>query len=155
MGRRLAVLLVLALAVLSGCAGGGGDTPGPRKVVDERGMRTDLAPLTQRFPLIGEPESAQWQSGTLGDDRTAQGPSLYWIDGVVELAPQTASRLRLDAGPPAGTVPELTPDIADLVPGGRLAPVGGIGQGAGHEGWSSQSWLVEGTDTLVFSAMSD
>lgn len=153
--RRLAVLLALALAVVSGCGVGGDDTPGPRKVVDERGLRTDLAPLTKRFPRIGDPESAQWQSGTLGDARTAPGPSTHWIDGVVELAPQMASRLRLDAGPPAGALPDLAPDVADLVPGGRLAPVGGIGQGDGYEGWTSQAWLVEGTDTLVISALDD
>lgn len=118
-------------------------------------MRTDLAPLTKRFPGIGEPVSAHWQSGTLGDARTAPGPSTYWIDGVVELTPQVASRVRLDAGPPAGTLPDLTPDVADLVPGGRLALVGGIGQGDGYEGLTSQAWLVEGTDTLVISALGD
>ena len=153
--RRLAALVVLALVVLSGCGVGGGDAPGPSKVVDERGMRTDLAPLTKRFPGIGEPVSAHWQSGTLGDARSAPGPSTYWIDGVVELTPQVASRVRLDAGPPAGTLPDLTPDVADLVPRGRLALVGGIGQGDGYEGLTSQAWLVEGTDTLVISALGD
>jgi hypothetical protein len=152
--RRLAVLL-LVLAVLAGCGTGGEDPPEPRKVVDERGMRTDLEPLTRGFPAIGEPRSAQWQSGTLGDGRSAPGPSTHWIDGVVELDPQVADRLRLDAGPPAGTVPDLTPDIVVLVPDGRLASVDGLGQGQGAKGWSSQSWLVEGTDTLLISAVGE
>ena len=142
--------LVLALLMVAGCGSAGGQPA--EKSVDGRGMRTDLDPLTKRFPRIGDPVSAQWQSGTLGDDRVP-GPSTYWIDAVVELDPEVADRLRLDAGPPMGARPALTPDVDELAPDGRLAPVGGLGQEKGTtEGWTSEGWIVEGTNTLVVSA---
>ncbi|WP_156466195.1 hypothetical protein [Janibacter sp. Soil728] len=144
------ITVLIALFLLAGC-GSGGNQPA-QKSVDERGMRTDLDPLTRRFPAIGDPASAHWQSGTYGDDRVP-GPSTRWIDAVVELDPEVANRLRLDTGPPTGTRPDLVPDIDAQVPDLRLAPVTGFGHGDGvATGWSVQGWLVEGSDTLVLSA---
>lgn len=152
-GSWLRILLVVLVGVLlTGCSllPGGSGTEGedvPVKNVDERGMRTELEPLTKRFPALGQPVSAQWESGTLGDDR-GPGPTSYWIDAVVELDPQVANTMRLDAQPPSGQRPDLTPDVAAEVPDGRLAAVPDLD----HDGWDAQAWLVEGTDTLVLSA---
>lgn len=152
LGRTLGLLVVLVL--LGGCGVLGGDerSDTPAKVVDERGMRTDLAPLITRFPQIGDPVAARWQSGTLGQDRSAPGPSTYWIDAVVELDAQVADRLRLEAGPPTGARPDLTPDVDVEIPDGRLAPLTGLAPGRGYEEWAVDSWIVEGTDTLVLTA---
>ncbi|MCL2490908.1 MAG: hypothetical protein FWF36_09375, partial [Propionibacteriaceae bacterium] len=46
--------------------------------------RTDLEPLTKRFPLLGSPVAAIWYSGQMGDD-SIPGPTTYWIDAVVTL----------------------------------------------------------------------
>ncbi|WP_114201480.1 hypothetical protein [Janibacter anophelis] len=145
---RILVMLLVGV-LLAGCSfmPGGDEEGGPVKNVDERGMRTELDPLTKRFPALGQPLSAQWESGTLGDDRVP-GPTSYWIDAVVELDPQVADTMRLDAQPPSGQRPDLTPDVAAEVPDGRLAAVPDLD----HDGWDAQAWLVEGSDTLVLSA---
>ncbi len=61
-------------------------------------MRTDLEPLTKRFSALGGPVSATWMSGTMGDARVP-GPSTYWLDAIVELAPMRARDLRRDFTP--------------------------------------------------------
>jgi hypothetical protein len=150
--RHLAGLLALALALLSGCSlvpsgsDDGGD--GPVKNVDERGLRTDLDPLTKRFPAIGQPTSATWESGTLGDSRAAPGPSTYWIDAVVALEPQVATTLRStssDAGP-AG--PDLVQAVAEEVDGESYRKVALTGP----QMWQVDAWLVDDSDVLVISA---
>jgi hypothetical protein len=52
--------------------------------------RVDIEPLTRRFPLLRKPLAAVWYAGTLGSDRVP-GPSTYWIDAIVTLAPETAA----------------------------------------------------------------
>ena len=146
------LVVLLAGALLAGCSyspdgSGTGGEDAPVKNIDERGMRTDLEPLTKRFPALGQPVSARWESGTLGDDR-APGPSSYWIDGVVELDAKVADRMRREAEPASEARPDLTPDVAAEVPQGRLAAVPDLD----HDGWDAQGWLVEGADTLVLSA---
>lgn len=74
------------LLLLAGCTP---DAGAAQKSGDGE-LRHDLAPLTERFPQLGEPESAEWVSGTLGD---APGPSLYWIDAVVVLSPEDYAAL--------------------------------------------------------------
>lgn len=147
MVRLLGTLLVV-LITLSGCASVGGQ----EKQVDERGMRTDLDPLTSRFPAIGEPVSASWMSGTLGD-RDAPGPSSYWIDGVVTLAPDTAERLRAEHAPaPGGDGPDLVEEVARLVPDAELTRSDALDAAVSHDGWAVRAWLVTGEDVLVLEA---
>jgi len=70
--------IVTAVLLLAGCSTAG--------VAEKNGsdeLRTDVAPLTDRFPEL-DPVSVEWKSGTLGSD-SAPGPSTYWIDAVIEL----------------------------------------------------------------------
>lgn len=111
-------------------------------------MRTDLEPLTKRFTTIGDPVSARWQSGTLGDDRTAPGPSTVWIDAVITIEPEVVETLRQKPVDDQGSTPDLVPDVAAEVPAGDLTKV----SVRGPEMWQVEGWLVEDQDVLVLSA---
>ncbi|MEU1985038.1 hypothetical protein [Nocardia sp. NPDC019395] len=78
-----AAALTLALSAPLGC----GDKP-PDVVV-----RHDAEPLVKYFPAIGAPVAVSWVERDNESGR-APGPSIYWIDAVVELAPDTAAELR-------------------------------------------------------------
>jgi hypothetical protein len=80
------------------------DMPGGRRQAspaptntDPQGRRTDIQPLTTRFPALGTPEKAAWVSGTMGSDR-APGATTYWIDAVITLTPEQADQLIASAG---------------------------------------------------------
>ena len=106
----LTAALLIAVAVATGCTASpaapdrasasqsvttGGTTHTPTGAASKSGdgtLRTDLEPLTTRFAALGAPVSAQWSSGTMGDSRVP-GPSTYWIDAVVVVSPDVASRL--------------------------------------------------------------
>ena len=75
------IVCLSLLLVLGGCAAEA--TPAEKTGSGE--IRHDLDPLIERFSQLGEPESAEWRSGTIGSDRVP-GPSLYWIDAVIELS---------------------------------------------------------------------
>ncbi|SMC48394.1 hypothetical protein [Janibacter indicus] len=143
-------LLLAALLTLAGC--GWGSEPElptePTKAVDERGTRTDLDPLTSRFPDLGEPVSATWQSGTLGDDRSAPGPSTYWIDAVVTVEPGVADSLRAQPSSDSGRDMDLVDAVADEVGEGDFAPVA-VG---GPDMWQVDAWVAADRDVVVISA---
>ncbi len=80
-------------------------------------VRTDLVPLTRRFPALGVPVSASWQSGAMGDDRVP-GPSSFWIDAIVTLAPETAQQLRSSGFLEPADSPEITEDLRGALPPG-------------------------------------
>lgn len=160
-GGRRAVVLGAVLPLLAGCGllpGGerssstssSHSTGDPaEKVIDSHVVRTDLAPLTKRFPALGDPVSARWQSGTFGSERVP-GPSLYWIDAVVTLEPATADRLR-QAGSPAddGSSPQLVGEMGSELPSGTLTRSDALDDELSHDGWRVRGWLVEGQDVLV------
>lgn len=143
-------LLLAALLTLAGC--GWGSEPElptePTKAVDERGTRTDLDPLTSRFPDLGEPVSATWQSGTLGDDRSAPGPSTYWIDAVVTVEPGVADSLRAQPSSDSGRDMDLVDAVADEVGEGDFAPAA-VG---GPDMWQVDAWVAADRDVVVISA---
>lgn len=143
-------LLLAALLALAGCAGGSGErSPSEAtKRVDERGTRTDLDPLTARFPDLGDLVSATWQSGTLGDDRTAPGPSTYWIDAVVTVEPEVADSLRSQPPVDSGRDMDLVDAVADEVGDGDLDPVV-VG---GPDTWQVDAWVAADRDVVVVSA---
>ncbi|WP_300080178.1 hypothetical protein [Propioniciclava sp.] len=115
-------------------------------------LRTDLEPLTSRFPVLGQPVSAQWMSGTLGDSRLP-GPSTYWIDAIVVVTPEVAAELAPLASE-TGT-PDLVAGVAELVPPGTLRTSEQIDARFSTDTWWVDAYLVEGSDTVVLAARGD
>ena len=76
-------------------------------------LRKDLEPLTKRFDALGSPQSATWMSGTMGDS-DVPGPSTYWIDAIVTLAPGEARALKTRY---AAKEADRTPDVIDALRG--------------------------------------
>ena len=146
----LLTALLTALLTLTAC--GSGSEPErptePTKSVDERGTRSDLDPLTSRFPDLGDPVSATWQSGTLGDDRTAPGPSTYWIDAVITVDPEVADSLRSQPSSDSGRDMDLVDAVADEVGDGDFDPVV-LG---GPDMWQVDAWVAADRDVVVVSA---
>ncbi|WP_156750324.1 hypothetical protein [Mycobacterium sp. 852013-50091_SCH5140682] len=85
-------------------------------------VRHDLEPMTRRFPALGSPATASWVSGDMGDP-SVPGPSLYWIDAVVELTAETANDLKQRYQPvPTTAAPEVWNTLTEWLPkGGYLA----------------------------------
>ncbi|WP_280833025.1 hypothetical protein [Mycolicibacterium frederiksbergense] len=85
-------------------------------------VRHELEPLTKRFPALGSPVTASWVSGDMGDPQVP-GPSLYWIDSIVELSPAVADDLKAKYRPvPTSAQPDVWETLrANLPAGGYLA----------------------------------
>lgn len=87
---------------------------------DANPVRHDVEPLLKRFPELGDPVSASWVSGDVGDARVP-GPSLYWIDAVVELVPETARQLVDDFAPePMSGRPDVRQSLDGALPHGQF-----------------------------------
>ncbi|MCP9273834.1 hypothetical protein [Mycolicibacterium arenosum] len=117
MKRPLAVVLVCLGPLLVGC----GDEPDDRTPSPPTVVRHDLAPLTTRFPALGEPSAASWVTWNSHhpDDRGVPGPTTYWIDAVVSLAPAVVNALVRDHQPvPEGEVPDVQDLLRPELPAG-------------------------------------
>jgi len=111
-------------------------------------LRTDLAPLTRRFPALGDPEAAHWQSGTLGDDE-APGPTSYWIDAVVEVRPETAAELRQRPGVQERPAPAVAAALTGQLPEGQWLGGDGLDRAFATGGFGGQAYVHSDTDTVV------
>ncbi|WP_082931602.1 hypothetical protein [Mycolicibacterium setense] len=122
--------------------------------------RHDLEPLTKRFPAIGTPMSATWMSGTLGtqsDNRaTAPGPSVYWIEAIIELEPTTADAIREKYAPTAaGKVPTLSKALQPDIPTGPFLASSALNSALSNNDWRSIAYLHSGSNTLVMRSVDD
>lgn len=123
-------------------------------------VRHDLEPLTKRFPEIGNPVSATWMTGTLGTQSgnraTAPGPSVYWIEAIIELEPTTADTLREKYAPTAaGKVPHLNRSLRPDVPTGLFLTSAAMDQALSNNDWRSTAYLHQGSNTLVMRSVDD
>ena len=117
-------------------------------------VRTDLEPLMVRWPILGQPVSAQWAGGSLG---SADDPSPHtgWLDAVVVVTPDVAKQLT-DLGLSASdTPPELTPEIAALVPQGDLLTGSAMASSFALASGQVRAYLVSGTNTVVIAAVGE
>ena len=164
--RALVVVAVLAVAGSgSGCTGAGTTISGSserknrtmsaQQTPATRGrpgpVRTDVAPLTRRFPVLGTPVSATWQTGTLGDP-DAPGPSSYWIDAAVQLA-----RDDLRALPPATQLqpagaPEVAPGVRTTLPAGEWVAGPALARALAGHGYGVTGYLAPDAGVLVLRA---
>jgi hypothetical protein len=160
------VLVVASAILLAGCAAE--EAPPSRSVEAQAGtgktgtgeLRTDLAPLVERYADLAGAESAEWSSGSLGssaDDDRVPGPSTSWIDAVVVLPRSVYDALRAEyeytesAGAPgvadalAASVPDGPLHVSDALDD-RFA----VGEGA--SAGSSDVYLSDATHSLVITS---
>lgn len=76
-------LLGQVATLLAGCAAERGTQNIAVKEIDEREVRSDPELVTSRFPRLADLDEVTWVSGVWSGD---VGPSLYWIDAVVDEA---------------------------------------------------------------------
>lgn len=114
-------------------------------------LRTDLEPLTKRFPALGAPVGAEWMGGTLGD---APGPSTYWIDAVIEVDPAIADGLRAEYAPEAVSAP---PDVVDAIqeriPEGIWLSSDELDAAVSGGGYSTDVYVAQSEPFVVLTAV--
>lgn len=115
-------------------------------------LRTDLDPLVKRFPVLGEPAKARWMSGTYGRS-DVPGPSTYWIDAVVSLAPEKVEQLRSAYSPVSeGKTPDVADGMREQVPAGPFLTGESLNAAFDHERWYASAYLDPKTGELVLVA---
>lgn len=113
-------------------------------------LRTDLEPLTKRFPLLTEAEKAEWMSGTFGDDRVP-GPSTYWIDAIVTLPRSTLAEI--DKGSSENpTPPEVVEGLRDHLPEGPYLTGPSLDDAFTNDNWSATAYRAKDTNVVVLVA---
>jgi hypothetical protein len=126
---------------------------GTQKKTGTGDLRHDLEPLTKRFTALGDPVSATWQSGTLAS--AAPGPTTYWIDAVVELTPEVATALRTHETEPTSETPEVVAAVRAAIPSGPLRHGADLDAAFAQGSFRAKVYLVEGTDTVVLTALGE
>ncbi|WP_273736473.1 hypothetical protein [Mycolicibacterium septicum] len=158
----IAAILVCLTFVASGCNSTTGSqrTTGEATTTTPNEIRHDLEPLTKRFPVIGNPVSATWMSGTLGtqsDSRaTVPGPSVYWIEAIIELEPATTDTLRSKYALTAtGETPHLNDNLRTEVPAGTFLTSPALDTALSNNDWRSTAYLHSSSNTLVMRSVDD
>ncbi|WP_107658653.1 hypothetical protein [Nocardia suismassiliense] len=147
-------LVAAALAVL-GCTSPLSDSaPRERTSQVSDTVRSDPESLMKYFPLIGRPVSVSW----IGWDNSsgAPGPTIYWVDAVVELEPATAAELRGRYAPAEPVAaPTLKDGLRQAVPAGTYvtgaefdAALGGSAEWDG----AARGYLHPDRPLLIFQA---
>ncbi len=122
---------------------------------DANPVRHDLEPLTKRFPALGSPVSASWVSGNMGDP-DVPGPSLYWIDAIVELTPETARQLAEKFSPaPTSVQPDVWTTLADALPQGQFRASDALDMAFTSNQVKAKVFLAENAPIVVITAMGE
>jgi hypothetical protein len=118
-------------------------------------IRTDVEPLTKRFPAIGAPEAVRWVTWNSASGG-APGPTTYWIDAVITLQPQTTASL-VDGAKPTqqGKAPNVEEALRSAVPAGPFQTGAGLDKTLSNAGWSVTGYLDRARNQLVITAMDD
>lgn len=167
MRRRHSLAACVVLAVAASSCGPGDTTTSERsgQVTSEPSTaaakngtgetRHDLPPLAKRFTAIGAPVSATWMSGRLGDD-DVPGPSTYWIDAVVTLAPGEARALRARyAAKPATSTPAVVDALRSQLPKGPLLTSDALDEAFSTGGFAASAYVDVQADQVVVTAMGE
>jgi len=143
----MAAVLLATVACGAGTSSDGAATRDDTAVV-----REDLAPLTKRFQALGEPISARWKSGTMGDPRVP-GPSTYWIDAVVQLTPAVADQLAV--GTSSAGAPEVVEDLVVELPAGPWVGSDQLDRTLSANGFGSVVRLAPASGTVVLRSVGE
>ncbi len=99
--------------------------------------------------------SATWMSGTMGDARVP-GPSTYWLDAIVELAPMRARDLRRDFTPkPTQATPDVAAALRPSLPGGSLLTSEALNQALTEGRFACTAYLTAASDVVVLVALGE
>ncbi|QRY46484.1 hypothetical protein JVX93_06435 [Mycolicibacterium boenickei] len=158
--RAIGSAVVLAASVSIGACHSGDEIARMETSMHDNPIRRDFQPLTERFPEIGTPLSATWMSGTVGaqsDSRvTVPGPSVYWIEAIIELEPATTDTLRSKYAPtPAGEAPNLDDGLRAEVPAGTFLTSPALDTALSNNDWRSTAYLHSSSNTLVMRSVDD
>lgn len=84
MKKRLFVFCVVSVSLI---------ISGSVFCIRQRQWRTELAPLTNLFPVFSEAEDCCWKVGNHSSFFTIPGPSCGWIKGYIKLPTTTLEQL--------------------------------------------------------------
>lgn len=157
-GRGLVVTAAIGVAVLSllaGCVRSSGLPATPATKSIDGGGKTDPAPVLKRLPGLAQPQDIRWASGTFGDPRNP-GPSTYWIDALVILAPADVAGWQALATDPAVPPADVAAPVAATLPPGAWRGSPALDAALKPlAGWSAHGYLAEGKDLLLVTAMGE
>ena len=154
MTRTACQLLVAAVLLLTTTACGTTQPEKEPSMPSKSGtsqLRTDLEPLTQRFPLLAGAEKAEWMSGTLGDGRVP-GPSTYWIDAIVTLPRSTIDEINKNLEEDT-TPPVVVEDLRNHLPEGPFLTGESLDAAFTTAGWTTTAYLAKNTNIVVLVAV--
>ncbi|MFI6999944.1 hypothetical protein [Nocardia sp. NPDC050175] len=117
-------------------------------------VRSDPETLMKYFPLIGHPTSVSWIGWN--NSSGVPGPTIYWVDAVVELEPATAADLRSRYAPAESVAaPTLKAGLQQAVPAATYAtgPAFDAALGGSAEwGGTARGYLHPDRPLLIFQA---
>lgn len=144
-------LYLVAVGFVAGC-GGTSDQEKQRERIEEAQPRTDVDPITKRWPQLGGIQEAHWVGGTLTDDG-APGPSSYFVEAVVVLAPADVARLTSQHHfAPAPTRPDPPASLKPYVREGNWLSDGEVDQAFTPPQWVSQIYVQPDNALAYISA---
>ncbi len=139
---------LLLCALLSGCAAATPDSAAVKTV--SGGLREEVAPITARFPQLDGLRSVHWLSGTFGDG-TAVGPSIYWIEAIVELDAEQLATLTDGIELVPRELPQLMDSLAAQLPGGAYTGAEDLDAAFSTDGYRSSVAVSEQAGVLILT----
>ena len=127
----------------------------PARKTTKNPVRHELEPLTKRFPALGSPISASWVSGDMGDPE-APGPSMYWIDAIVELTPDAVTALKSKYQPVATTTrPDVWNTLVPMLPAGVYLISSALDEAFTSTKIRAKAYLAEQASVIVITSMGE
>ncbi len=158
MARRNLGIALLAVAVASaaGCTPtpheprGNDTTNGRAEKQGDGTLRTDLAPIAERYPQLASAESITW----MGHDGTSDiGPTTYWVDVVAVIPQSEVDTLRATGELDSVKVPEMVSGMQDELPAGPFEGSPALDELFSTDGHSATVALDPRARTIVLSGL--
>lgn len=134
---RRGVMLIAAMALITGCGSGVADTASvrspagssarsPETAEAEQTIERDKGPVLERFPEFGDITAVEWVTKEFGRPSEMAGPTDFRVSGVAQLAKADAERLQQEHDwVPADEAPATLEGISSKVPKGVAWEVSG------------------------------
>lgn len=118
-------------------------------------VRHELEPLTKRFTALGSPIAASWVSGDMGDPQVP-GPSLYWIDCIIELNPVIVDDLKARFRPiPTTDRPDVWESLRGSLPQGGFLGSEQLNAAFTSTRLKSKAYLAGNAPVIVITAIGE